>query len=113
MSWDASLTYGTMSRDWNYTHNCNSMIRRVLDALRIDYRHDESSPWWSVLDGITADEAQSTLDAIVGGLAEAPTLFRSMNPPNGWGDYDSLMSVLIDMRDTARACPAAVWDVSG
>jgi len=98
VSWDATL-YGS----WNYTHNINRMIRKI------------DPDWWDSLDGLTAAEGAEYLDRIVLGMAEAPELFRAMNPENGWGDYDGLMRVLGEMRAESHALAGADvrWEVSG
>lgn len=118
MSWDATLTYGGMFQDWNYTHNCNGMIGHVVDTLRPGARDAKRAEtgygsWWDLLHGMNGEEGYKLLSQIVGGLSEAPAFFREMNPDNGWGDYDSLMRVLIEMRDASEAAPAASWSVWG
>lgn len=126
MSWNAYLSLTSDASDesvciadWNYTHNCNDMIARVLDVLGRESRPawwDGDRPptaWWHHLDGLSGADGAHLLDQIVGGLLEAPDLFRKMNPDNGWGDYDSLLAVLVEMRDRSRAWPAADWSVNG
>lgn len=132
MSWDASISYGGHTiRDWNYTHNCNAMIERVLDVLCVDHGQDDPpfwvkmaetsgahghmgrGSWWRVLHGMNGEDGYKFLSSIVGGLSEAPAMFREMNPENGWGDYDSLIRVLAEMRDTSRDCPEASWWCGG
>lgn len=119
MSWDAVLSYGDeMGRDWNYTHNTSRMIYRSLEASRYPLPTDPDRPdqpltWWKHLDGMTAEDSVPFLEAIIGPLMEAPALFREMNPENGWGDYDSLLGVLAEMRLAAKNCPAATWWAGG
>ena len=136
MSWDADLVveidgHEIVVGDWNFTHNTNGMIRKVLDVAGIDYaskwigsgvRYKPGEPptpftdepignWYHALSGEPGPSP--VLETIVAGLMEAPSLFRSMNPPNGWGDYDSLLAVLVEMRDQGREYPSARWRTSG
>lgn len=111
--------------DWNYTHNCNGMIREALTYLRVEEIPEPGvglrvvdgelvemprvAPWWRYLER----DGTPLLENIVGVLAEAPEHFREQNPENGWGDYDSLMKVLVEMRDLGRRYPDAIWMVNG
>jgi hypothetical protein len=108
VSWDATLydDRGHVEGDWNYTHNTNGMIN--LAAVRLS---DEPT-WWKQLDGMTGVQGAEYLRRIVKALEADPERFRAMNPPNGWGDYDSLLKVLREMRDTVLEWPTR-WHVSG
>jgi hypothetical protein len=97
--------------DWNYTHNTSRMIYRVLDTVR--WPRGENESWWALLNGMSGEEGARFLGVIVGGLMEAPELFRSMNPENGWGDYDSLLRTLEEMRQMSAATPVAEWWADG
>lgn len=125
MSWDADLiatdldgnTYG--AGEWNYTHNTNRMVAKVLETIGTKVPHvwfDGDRPgtaWFMLLDEQSAKESLNFLDLIIGGLCEAPAMFREMNPENSWGDYDSFLAVLKEMRDCAASHPSATWRVSG
>jgi hypothetical protein len=137
VSWDAYLTddRGHSDGEWNYTHNCNGMPARVFEdagyelpwdsrpcyALPIDPatgcltyypngRHVVS--WWDHLDGMSGPEGAAFLDIIIRGLEADPGRFRAMNPTNGWGDYDSFLKVLQEMRAAVPEWPTA-WSVHG
>ena len=126
MSWDIYLTddRGHSEGEWNYTHNCNGMIEAALgDAT-------EGTPepfwsvlaggksgmgrrsWWSLLDGCNGPEGAALLDRIISGMEADPERFRAMNPPNGWGDYDSLLRVLRSMRAAVPDWPTT-WAAHG
>lgn len=134
MSWDADLYTpvesfvlargggaGTLSGknarivhgSYNYTHNTSPMIYRTLPVVFPGWDRNGDGPWYRILDGKTGPEGAELLDRIVNCFMEAPEMFRVMNPPNGWGDYDSLLGVLVDMRDAGRAHPTAKWETSG
>ncbi len=93
-------------RDWNYTHNTSRMIYEVLGAR-------EESPWYATLNGAGGSAGSDYLNRIIGGLEADPKKFREMNPENGWGDYDSLLEVLHDMRAAGREWPEGKWWCSG
>ena len=123
---------------WNYTHNCSVMIYAVLEDAGIvlppstrpcTWLNRETGEWvdapeghgtiswWEHLDGMDgADGADGAayLSQIITGLEADPERFRVMNPENGWGDYDSLVKVLREMRDAAvEIGRPAFWRVSG
>lgn len=126
MSWDASLTddRGHLEGDWNFTHNCNGMIEAVLG----DVAENTAEPfwsalsggksgmgrrsWWALLNGSSGPEGAALLDRIIRGLEADPGRFRAMNPANGWGDYDSLLRVLREMRAAVPEWPTT-WEASG
>lgn len=117
MSWDATLETtetrtcphcdGVLEQSvhevgsWNCTHNINPMIRSAGDP-----------DWWKSLDGLSGTEGKALLERIIMGLEAEPGRFRAMNPENGWGDYDSLLTVLREMRDAVPPEPST-WRMWG
>ena len=135
MSWDAWLTddRGHSEGEWNYTHNCSGRVYVVLDEagskLPASTRpcrwldrttgewHDAPNghgmvSWWEHLDGMAGPEGGAFLDRIIRGLEADPERFRAMNPKNGWGDYDSFVKVLTEMRNAVPEWPST-WECSG
>jgi hypothetical protein len=123
MSWDADLfdIDGDVIADWNYTHNTNGMANAVLyddykqkPVFQEVFDSDQARPsWWLVLDGMTAQDGAVLLSRIIDGLESDPEKFRAMNPPNKWGDYDSFVEVLREMRDKSKKKSAQSWRMSG
>ena len=127
MSWDADLACSQCgrydhNREWNYTHNCNGMIEAVLADAEIDQTRKPfwsgnngmgRGAWWDLLDGKTGSEGKAFLDRIIEELEADPERFRGMNPSNGWGDYDSLLSVLREMSEAVPNGEPTTWRVSG
>lgn len=120
MSWDADLIddRGHNDGSWSYTHNCNGMANAVIHD---DYEQQSvfaevfrplRESWWKRLDGMSGPEGAAYLDGIVRGLELDPERFRALNPENGWGDYDSFVKVLVEMRDAVPEWPTT-WRVSG
>lgn len=105
MSWDASLVddRDQVVGEWNFTHNTSRMIYTALPLLK---------PWWAQLSGLSGPEGAAFLHGIIKGLEADPERFRAMNPPNGWGDYDSLVAVLTAMRNAVPEWPTT-WHASG
>ncbi len=123
MSWDAYLTddRGHSEGDWNYTHNCNGMIAEALTDLGcVNAKVIGSGPlakvigpaWWDRLDGCDGPTGAAFLHALIGQLEADPEKYRAMNPSNGWGDYDTLVKVLTEMRNAVPEWPTT-WSVHG
>ena len=108
MSWDAQLNCKSCQLPvgrWNYTHNTNAMVRS-LDWYPYDV------PWWEHLNGLEGPDGAKWLDLIITGLEADPERFRAMNPANGWGDYDTFLIVLKEMRSAVSEVPT-VWEAHG
>jgi hypothetical protein len=116
MSWDACLIddRGHWEGDWNFTHNTSPMIYAVLEDVGITLPENERGiiSWWAHLDGMSGPEGAAYLDTIIRGLLSDPERFRMLNPPNGWGDYGSLVKVLTAMRDAVPEWPTT-WSAGG
>jgi hypothetical protein len=122
MSWSAWLTDDRdhLEGDWGYTHNTNDMLAAAYEAQTGEETEQCGGllgpaigpAWWKRLDGTSGDEGRTYLTAIIDGLEADPTRYRAMNPENGWGDYDSLLKVLTEMRDAVPEWPTT-WRVSG
>lgn len=122
MSWDAYLEddRGHIELDQNYTHNTNNMIAAALVVTGQEEPPQCDGPlgpaigaaWWYRLNGLSGPDGAQYIDHILAGLRSDPDRFRAMNPNNGWGDYDTLMTVLEKMRDAVPEWPTT-WRVSG
>lgn len=124
MSWDATLVddRGHVEGDWNYTHNCNGMIAAALTDLGCVNGHAVpdnhpiwkaiGAPWWHRIDGAPGPVGAEFLHALVGQLESDPMKYEAMNPENGWGSYDTLLTVLREMRDAVPEWPTK-WSISG
>jgi hypothetical protein len=113
MSWDAWLIddRGHEEGSWNYTHNTNRMANAVIDD-EFDVQPGEWRTWWARLDGLSGPEGAAMLDRIIRGLQADPARFEAMNPENGWGNYDSFVKVLTEMRNAVPEWPTK-WSASG
>ena len=93
MSYDVSLYIDTGNAEvevgwWNYTTNCAPMWRHAGADLA-DMKNK------------TAGEVAPIIAAAVQRMRDDPDTYRAMNPPNGWGDYDSCLKFLAEV---AEAC---------
>lgn len=139
MSWNAHLVddRGHTEGDWNYTHNCNGMANIAAEEAGVDIPIDTTEcwalpakpggafglthyptgtgdrlSWWRHLDGMSGPEGASFLDKIIRGLEADPDRFRAKNPENGWGDFDSFLKTLTEMRNAVPEWPTK-WSVNG
>lgn len=88
----------------NITHNLNKMA----DAAGI-YNH-----LWRP-DEIEFTKAGQLIEPLTAGLAllrSEPDRFKAFNPPNGWGDYDGLVSFVEEYLAACRETPEADIHVS-
>jgi|SRR5215469_13792607 len=120
MSWDADFDGGS----WNYTHNTNGMIAAAYESVTGESTEPYDFPilgkvigptWWKRLDGMTGAQGSEYLGQIINGLESDPNRFRAMNPDNGWGDFDTLLATLRDMKAASdnACCGARKWAASG
>lgn len=86
------------------THNLGRMAYHVGI-----YRH----LWRPEELGITqASELIEPLEQAIAKLEADPRTFKSFNPSNGWGDYETLLTFLRDVRSACKAHPDAKIRVS-
>jgi hypothetical protein len=119
MSWWAHLDddRGHNEGEWGYTHNTSPMLYVVLDDAGVVLspdpdRPDRTMPWWMHLRTLNGPEGAAFLNVVIKGLEADPDRFRAMNPANGWGDYDTFLKVLTEMRDAVPEWPTQ-WSASG
>lgn len=108
MSWWVYLNddRGHSDGDWNYTSNTNAMIRAAASAT------GQTVVWWEGFQGLPGPVGAAYLAAVVKELEANPDTYDALNPPNGWGDRESLVKVLVEMRDSVPEWPT-VWSISG
>jgi len=98
VSWDAFLVadvpdyrnpvseWHAIFGEWNYTSNTNGMIRATGCDWPLDFG------------GRSGPDGAAYLHRVITALESDPVRFEAMNPPNGWGSYESLLDVLREMR---------------
>lgn len=98
MSYDVYLLKGeTTVGWWNYTSNIAPMLNMALESVIAFTPGAER--WHDLLHGCQLESGRELLGVAVRSLESDPERYRAMNPANGWGDYDSLLGVLREMRD--------------
>lgn len=65
---------------------------------------------WQILREMPARIAGSHILTVLDHMREDEDHWRAMNPPNGWGDYDTCLQ--IRMRHWAERCVAAGMDAT-
>ena len=95
------LTDINLGDDWDITHNVAPMwqLAGCYDAL---YKSN----------GRLAGEILPELDAALVDMQNYPAKYKELNPPNGWGDYDSAIYFLSRVIDNFRKYPKAIIGVS-
>lgn len=84
----------------NYTSNVSRMWHEALGHRLADL--DGRRAW-----NVTTDLQRAVLD-----MEMHPSVYRAMNPPNGWGDYDGALDYLRRLRDACIAHPKATIHIS-
>lgn len=87
--------------DANYTHNVVPMWEKagVYEAL---YKSD----------GKQAKEIIPELEIGYEFMKNNPDLFIPLNPPNGWGDYETALEFLNNILDSCKKYPKTIIQVS-
>lgn len=106
MSYDVDLVIRTGGEDlasvgwgWNYTSNCSPMWREA-GANLADFH------------GKLASDCLPVLQSAIQTLRADPKRFTSMNPPNGWGSYETLLPALEELAAQFAGHPKATVQVS-
>jgi hypothetical protein len=85
MSYDVTLTgWGVSGTSHNITFNVRPML--VAAGADLNNFHDKK-----------AGRLLSVLDAAIKDMEDRPAVYQEMNPPNGWGDYESCLGFLRDL----------------
>lgn len=82
--------------DINYTSNAHRMIRLAMGGTPCNFK------------GLTAEEALPYVEQGVVGLEVDEEACRELQPPNGWGDYDSFLAWMRNLRDLFARYPKAI-----
>ena len=109
MSWDFSMFIDAGGEkpmrldglEANYTYNVHPMFARAFggDGIR-------------QLNNRTGAECITSLEQAIAAMEVEPAIYKAMNPPNGWGDYDSALNLLRELLRWSRLAPRARMVVS-
>ena len=83
--------------DWNYTRNVSPMWRLAMP-------HTDGL---NGLHGKLAGDAAIVLEDGIAAMESDPDAYRALNPPNGWGDFDSQLERLKVLLGEFRKAPDA------
>lgn len=83
----------------NITYNLGSMWKEIFpdDKQMID------------IDGMRGEVAAIKLKSAFYVLRVFPELFIKLNPTNGWGNYDDLMTYIEKLFDLSEKYPDGIW----
>lgn len=85
----------------NYTYNVSRMFYRALGNEGIRGLHGKSGA-----------DAEPQLNAAVAAMRADPDIYRAMNPPNGWGNYEGALELLETLASWCREVPGAQLIIS-
>ena len=85
----------------NMTGNVGAMFHKALGGHSI-----------TSLNGVPGWVAESHLRLAAIAMRGAPETFRAMNPPNGWGSYESALETIEELWRWCREEPTALLVVS-
>lgn len=92
---------------WNVTYNLSPMLSEA------GWSWPDRQVWSKeYLEGATAADIGEKAMYVLRNLEGDPERFKALNPPNGWGDYDGLVSVWRNFVETIREHPEGrigVW----
>jgi hypothetical protein len=80
----------------NHTSNTSPMWVRALGRSLREY------------DGRIAGDVADELKAAIAHMHANPDIYESMNPPNGWGSYDSALIYLQKLWAACKAHPRTI-----
>lgn len=89
----------TITDGWNYTSNCGPMWR----AAGADLAEFHDKP---------AGQCVLPLHIAIHAMQSDPAKYRAMDPPNGWGSYDTLLPALKELIAQFETHPDAIVKVS-
>lgn len=94
MSYDMSIG----DEDFNHTYNCSQMWYRAIPdkGIRAHY-------------GMTGKQALAPLYVILKYMEKNRESLLLLNPPNGWGSYDSALSFVSDLIAASLRNPRKKW----
>ena len=95
MSYDMKIA----DEAFNYTYNVSSMWDAAIPGKGIRTHY-----------GMTGREALKPLRHIREFMEDHRQALLTMNPPNGWGDYDGALQFVTDLINASVRNPDAVWD---
>lgn len=84
----------------NHTYNCSAMFRLALGGKGVND-----------LERQTGRDMLPRLKSGIRHMEENPNLYLPLNPPNGWGSYDTALEYLKELEAMAEAAPKAMFRV--
>lgn len=84
--------------DLGYTYNVGDMWREIYPEEKL-----------LSIDEMTGQEAYKKLKHAHDELLKNPDKFKAMNPPNGWGSYDTFLTFIEKLMDLSSLYPDYIW----
>ena len=88
--------------DTNITYNLADMYYKCIDKDK----------GLKKLDGMNCKEALPIINNAIQDMLNNADEYRKLNPKNGWGSYEGLLSRLQEMRNCCENNPDGIIDIS-
>jgi len=88
--------------DTNITYNLADMYYKCIDKEK----------GFKKLDGMNCKEALPIINNAIQDMLNNADEYRKLNPKNGWGSYEGLLSSLQEMRNCCENNPDGIIDIS-
>lgn len=109
-----------MSYDVYFTADVGGPETVSLDSR--NYTSNVSGMWRTALGGVDslgelldkrpkARDIEPRIRQAIAEMMESPGVFRAMEPPNGWGDYEGALDFLVWIADRCREMPDVTVEV--
>lgn len=88
------------------TWNVFPMFYKALNNAGISTEGKSISKEW---DGKNAQEVLPEVEAIIQQMEAEPSIYRAMNPSNGWGSYESALEFMQAVRNAIVSSPKSAF----
>lgn len=107
MSYDIAIVKKHTIHNYNYTYNIYDMFKEAASKSELD-----SITSIKVLDGYPCAEVAGILKDIITEMRSDPEHYKTFNPENGWGSYQSFISVLQSIYEDCLDHPDCEFEVT-
>jgi len=108
MSYDFNMKIDTGSgkmfylyEDINYTYNVSAMYRKA-------FQDDEGI---NILHRMKGIDCIPLIESAINSMQIDADNYRLMNPPNGWGNYEGALNVLVKILEWCKESPCATFNI--
>lgn len=114
MSYDVYLSINT-GKEQHIIQDCGNYTSNVWKMYRKAFRppgQEEDSAGIQTIHGMLAKDAEPLLHMAIRAMMDDRVFYRSLNPENGWGNYEGALKYLQDIHTACIEHPACTIEVS-